>query len=403
MRYAAAQLATRTIDLALDVGDATSWVWHRTAPWVGALPQVRVADAARETLKGLRLTHTRPDYMIPDVEEVVVTATPFCDLLQFRREGWQDRPRVLVVAALSGHFATLTRETIEALLDLGHDVYVTDWRNARDVPVSEGRFGLDEYIDVVIDFLRHFEDGGHVVAVCQSAPAVLAAVAVMSQQDDPTVPHSMTLMAGPVDTRRGETSVTRAALRLPRVWFEKGVIMRVPPPHAGVDRLVYPGFLQVNAFVSMNATRHARAHLDIFRAYLRREEADSERSRRFYAEYFAVLDATAEFYTETVERIFRGHDLPEGRFTHHDRLVDPSAITRPRLLTVEGENDDMCAPGQTVAAHDLCTSIPAERRDHLLQAGVGHYGVFSGTTWREQIAPRIAATIAASDDTAVAA
>lgn len=396
MRYVAYDLSSSMTDLSLQVGDTTSWLWRSTVPWVERLPQVRLAEAARETVKGIRLTHTRPDFMIPDVREVVVDAMPFGDLLHFERDGNEDGPPVIVVAALSGHFATLARDTVEGLLDTGHDVYVTDWRNARDVPLADGRFGLDEYVDYLLRWVRRFDGDVHLVGVCQSAPAVLTAVSLLSQDDDPAVPRSMTLMAGPVDTRRGTTRVTDVAGRLPKAWFERAVIMRVPPPHAGVGRRVYPGFLQVGAFMSMNAGRHRSAQFDIFRAYLRKQEAETERSRQFYAEYFAVLDATAEFYVDTVERIFRRHELPLGTATHHGRSVDPSAITRTRLLTVEGENDDMCGPGQTEGAQDLCTSLSDDQREHHVQEGVGHYGVFSGSGWREGILPRVAATIAAA-------
>lgn len=394
MRYAAYQLSSSMTDLSLDIGATSSWLMHRL-PLVGRLPQVRLADAARETLRGLQLTHTRPEYGIPDCREVVVDRAPFADLLRFERDDSDDKPPVIVVAALSGHYATLVRETIESLLE-DHDVYVSDWKNARDVPVEDGRFGLDEYIDYVMRWLRRFDGEAHIVAVCQSAPAVLSAVAVLAADDDPGVPRSMTLMAGPIDTRRGATKVNDYAGRLPAAYFEKVAIMEVPPPHKGVGRRVYPGFLQVGAFMTMNADRHRKAHVDIFKGHLLGRLDESARSREFYAEYFAVLDSTEEFYLETVERIFRHHELPEGRFTHRERLVDPSAITATRLLTIEGANDDMCAPGQTEAAHDLCTSLPEDMRDHHVQEGVGHYGVFSGSAWRTQIAPRVTAHIAAA-------
>ncbi|MBL6936421.1 MAG: polyhydroxyalkanoate depolymerase [Alphaproteobacteria bacterium] len=362
-------------------------------------------SAAAEIVNRAQLIHDRPDYgidtvtcegrVVPVREEAALT-TPFGTLLRFAKETNVEQPRVLIVAPMAGHFATLLRNTAKTMLS-EHDVYITDWHNARDVPLSAGRFGLDEYIDHVIRFFEHIGPGAHVVAVCQPCAALLATVAVMAQSDHPCQPRSMTLMAGPVDTRINPTAVNELATGHPIEWFEKNLITPVPRRYAGAHRRVYPGFVQVSAFLSMNLPRHVRAHLDLFEHIRKGEDAKAEANRKFYDEYFSVADLPAEFYLETVRRVFQEFHLPRGLFTHRDRRVEPAAIRKTALLTVEGERDDICSVGQTLAAHDLCVSIKPFRKKHYVQAGVGHYGVFSGTRWQTQIYPIVRNMILANN------
>ncbi len=358
---------------------------------------MRAAAATAELFCHTRLTHERPPYEIAHVTvgerqvEVVEEAaflTPFGTLLHFRKDTNAVQPRVLVVAPMAGHFATLVRDTVRTLLP-EHDVFVTDWHNARDISRHAGRFGLDEYIAHIIRFFEAIGPGAHVVGVCQPCNALLATVALMEEMDNDAIPRSMTLMAGPVDTRINPTKVNQLATSYPIEWFERNLIAVVPERYRGARRRVYPGFVQLSAFLSMNLPRHIRAHLDLFEHLAKGEEEKAELTRRFYGEYFAVLDLPAEFYLETVERVFQQHHLARGLFEWRGRRVDARAISRTALLTVEGEKDDICAPGQTLAAHDLCVSIKPHRKQHLLQAGVGHYGVFSGSRWRHEIYPEV--------------
>ncbi|KAF0132815.1 MAG: polyhydroxyalkanoate depolymerase [Xanthobacteraceae bacterium] len=350
-------------------------------------------------------THARPDYGITrvmvgnreaEVTEVPVHRTPFGTLLNFRKDVTINQPKVLLVAPLSGHFATLLRNTAKTLLQ-DHDVFVTDWHNARDVPWTAGRFGFDEYVEHLIDFLHVMGPDSHVVAVCQPCVQALAAASVMAQADDPLQPRSLTLMAGPVDVRINPTKVNELAFNHPYEWFEKNLISTVPLPHAGAGRRVYPGFLQLTAFLSMNRDRHIRSHLDMHGHIARGETEKAEAIRTFYEEYFAVLDLTAEFYLETIDRVFQRALLPKGELTYKGRPVDPSAIRRTALLTVEGERDDICSIGQTVAAHDLVPKLKPFRKRHHMQAGVGHYGVFSGRKWEGQVYPIVRNMILASE------
>lgn len=343
------------------------------------------------------LTHQRPEFGIPSVTladrqvgvvEEAADDTPFATLLHFRKDSDAVQPRVLLVAPMSGHFATLLRGTVAVMLP-EHDVYITDWKNARDVPLSAGRFGFDEFIDHIIRFLEVLGPGSHVIAVCQPAVAVLAAVALMAEAGNPAQPRSMTLMAGPIDTRVNPTKVNQLAKSRPIEWFERRLIGSVPWRYPGAWRHVYPGFLQLAAFMNMNLDRHISAHIRQLRALLAGDAAAVEAHRRFYDEYFAVMDLTAEFYLETVQRIFQTHDLPLGRLTWHGNAVRPGAIRRTALLTVEGERDDICAIGQTLAALELCNRISVARKQNHLQTGVGHYGVFSGKRWSQEIYPRV--------------
>jgi poly(3-hydroxybutyrate) depolymerase len=355
----------------------------------------RHVGAAMELLSRFQLTHTRPEFGIASVpvgnREVPVTERialdlPFGRLLHFAKDVDTAQPRVLVVAPLSGHFATLLRNTVATLLR-DHDVYITDWVNARDVPLAAGRFGVDDYVDYVIRFLEAIGPGAHVLAVCQPCVQSLAAVAVMSEDRNPATPRSMTLMAGPIDTRESPTEVNALAHSRPLAWFANNVIGRVPGRYKGAGRRVYPGFVQLSAFVAMNADRHRKAHQRLYEHLVRGEIEEARRIKAFYDEYFAVLDLTEEFYLETIERVFQSAELAEGRFAYRDRTVDCAAIRHTALLTVEGGRDDICALGQTAAAHDLCRSLRPHLRRHHLQANVGHYGVFSGKRWEREIYP----------------
>jgi len=350
-------------------------------------------------------THARPDYDITrvivgnreaEVTEVPVHKTPFGTLLNFRKDVAVNQPKVLLVAPLSGHFATLLRNTAKTLLQ-DHDVFITDWHNARDVPWSAGRFGFDEYVEHLIDFLHVMGPDSHVVAVCQPCVQALVATSVMAQADDPLQPRSLTLMAGPVDVRINPTKVNELAFNHPYEWFEKNLISTVPLPHAGAGRRVYPGFLQLTAFLSMNRDRHIRSHLDMHGHIARGETEKAEAIRTFYEEYFAVLDLTAEFYLETIDKVFQRALLPKGELTYKGRPVEPAAIRKTALLTVEGERDDICSIGQTVAAHDLVPKLKPFRKRHHMQAGVGHYGVFSGRKWEGQVYPIVRNMILASE------
>ena len=354
-----------------------------------------------DVLSRMRLTHTRPPYGIERVmvdgqevavHEAPVLIAPFGTLLHFRKHTRAEQPKVLVAAPLSGHFATLLRETVHTLLR-DHDVYITDWHNARDVPLWHGGFGLDDYTRQLMAFLEHIGPGVNLVAVCQPCVAALAATALMAEDDNPATPRSLTLMAGPVDCRVNPTAVNKLATDRPIDWFRRNLISRVPWPHAGMMRRVYPGFLQLTAFMSMNAQRHRKQFELLYQHLVDGEMAQANAIRSFYDEYFAVNDLPAEFYLETVERVFQTYDLPRGELTVGERKVNPAAIRRTVLLTVEGERDDICSVGQTVAAQDLCTGIRPYLKNHHLQAGVGHYGVFSGSKWNQQIYPRVRETI----------
>jgi poly(3-hydroxybutyrate) depolymerase len=318
---------------------------------------------------------------------------PFCHLLHFERAfehaPKRPQPKILIVAPMSGHYATLLRGTVEAFLP-SHDVYITDWADARMVPLSDGRFDLDDYIDYVISILHRLRGDCNVVAVCQPSVPVLAAAALMEAANDAYAPRSIILMGGPIDTRVNPTAVNMLAQERGVEWFRRNVITKVPFPHPGVMRDVYPGFLQLNGFVSMNLDRHLDAHRDLFFNLVRGDGDSAQKHREFYDEYLAVMDLAAEFYLQTVETVFVRHALPKGEMMHRGRAVDPSKIRNAALLTIEGERDDISGVGQTEAAHKLCVNIPADRKAHYLQLGVGHYGVFNGSRYRAEIAPRIA-------------
>ncbi|HEY4736896.1 MAG TPA: polyhydroxyalkanoate depolymerase [Xanthobacteraceae bacterium] len=341
-------------------------------------------------------THTRPDYGICEivtgsglslpVSEKEVLATPFCGLRRFSREGGENDPRVLLVAPMSGHFATLLRGTIRTLLH-HHQVYVTDWRNVRDIPLEHGSFGFEDFVQHLVDFINFLGPQAHVVAVCQPAVPALTAVAAMAQNDDSDQPASLTLMAGPIDARVSPTKVNELATSKPIEWFKDKMIGVAPRSLGGAGRRVYPGFLQVAAFMSMNVERHSKAFVDLFKSRIDGDFEKANQIRDFYKEYFAIMDLDAKFYLETVELVFQKHSLPQGKLYFRGQLVEPRAIRKTALLTIEGERDDICAVGQTVAAHDLCSGLRPYMKSHVLQPDVGHYGVFSGRRWETQIYP----------------
>jgi poly(3-hydroxybutyrate) depolymerase len=374
-------------------------------PLVAGHPAIRNLSAAYELIARAGLTHTRPPFGIAsvvvgnrevEVREEAAHSTPFGTLLHFKKDIASTQPRVLMVAPLSGHFATLLRATVVTMLP-EHDVYITDWHNARDIPLTAGRFGCDEYVDHLIKFLEVLGPGTHVIAVCQPCVAALAAAAVMAQAQNPAQPRSMTLMAGPIDTRVNPSKVNTLAKTRSIEWFERTLTAMVPLRYPGAFRRVYPGFVQLAAFMSMNIERHVRAHRQLYENIANGEIEKAAMIKAFYDEYFAVLDLTAEFYLETVRIIFQDHALPLGRLTWHGEPVDPSAIRRTMLLTVEGERDDICSVGQTVAAHDLCGKLRPYMKRHHMQAGVGHYGVFSGKRWENQVYPLVKNAILSSD------
>ena len=358
--------------------------------------------AAAELFERTTRIYGRPDWRIDHTTVVgervpvhieTVWERPFCRLLHFRRAferaPRRPQPKLLIVAPMSGHYATLLRGTVEAFLP-NHEVYITDWRNARQVPVADGRFDLDDYIDYVVSILHRLGGDTHVVAVCQPSVPVLAAVALMEADKDPAVPLSMVLMGGPIDTRVNPNAVNRLAESRGLDWFRSHVISKVPFPHPGCMRDVYPGFLQLHGFVSMNLDRHLEAHRNLFTHLVKGDGDSAQKHREFYDEYLAVMDLTAEFYLQTVDTVFIRHALPKGEMHHRGRPVDPGKITRVALMTIEGEHDDISAVGQTEAAHRLCVNIPAANKVHYLQPDVGHYGVFNGSRFRAEIAPRIA-------------
>lgn len=357
--------------------------------------------AAAEVFERSTRRYGKPDWQIEDtivggehvpVHIKTVWERPFCNLLHFERAfehpPRRPQPKLLLVAPMSGHYATLLRGTVEAFLP-NHDVYITEWIDARLVPVSEGRFDLDDYIDYIVSMLHRLGGDCHVIGVCQPSVPVLAAIARMESENDPYVPHSMVLMGGPIDTRINPTSVNKLAEERGTDWFRHNVITKVPFPHPGMMRDVYPGFLQLHGFVSMNLDRHLDAHKELFFNLVKGDGDSAQKHREFYDEYLAVMDLTAEFYLQTVDTVFVRHALPRGEMTHRGIKVDPSAIRKCALLTVEGENDDISGVGQTEAAHRLCTHIPPEKKAHYLQPDVGHYGVFNGSRFRAEIAPRI--------------
>jgi poly(3-hydroxybutyrate) depolymerase len=384
------------------LADATRLFFKNPANPLSYTTYGRTMAATAELFERSTRIYGRPEWRITSTlvggERVPVMPTvawqrPFCRLLHFERifehRPQRPQPRLLIVAPMSGHYPTLLRGTVEAFLP-NHDVYITDWVDAKMVPLTEGPFDLDDYIDYVIGMLHALGGDVHVIAVCQPSVPVLAAVALMEADDDPCVPTSMVLMGGPIDTRVNPTVVNDLAQQRGTEWFHRHVITKVPFPNPGFMRDVYPGFLQLNGFMSMNLARHIEAHKELFLHLVRGDGDSAAKHKEFYDEYLAVMDLAAEFYLQTVETVFVRHALPDGEMTHRGRLVDPRCIRNVGLLTIEGEHDDISGVGQAEAVHRLCCNIPAERKVHWLQPGVGHYGVFNGSRFRAEIAPRIA-------------
>lgn len=391
--------------------DSVSQLYTNPYSPLAYTPFANRVSAGLELLHRLGKEYEKPDFEIDEttidgqpvsVVERIEIARPFCRLIKFERllpaglRKRQSDPTVLVFAPLSGHHATLLRDTVRALLP-HHNVFVTDWVDARMVPISEGPFHLDDYVGYAIDFIRHLGPKVHLISVCQPTVPVLAAVSIMAELRDPHLPLSMTMMGGPIDTRRSPTEVNALAQRRSFVWFERNLIYRVPGRYPGAGRQVYPGFLQHAGFVAMNPDRHLNSHWDFYLDLVRGDMEDAEGHRRFYDEYNAVLDLPAEYYLETIRTVFQQHALPLGKwdvlFEGQTFRVDPSAIQSVALFTIEGELDDISGSGQTQAAHDLCTRIPREWQRHLTVEGAGHYGIFSGRRWRERICPEVRAFI----------
>lgn len=376
----ASAMATATLDL---------------APELRNIRAMRRFGAFSDVIGGAQLTHTRPAFDIDSVDvngtvvpvtETVSLRTPFASLAHFEKALGPRQPPVLLIAPMSGHFATLVAPTIRSLLE-HHDVYVTDWHNARDVPTVHGRFGMNEYVEHLIDFLRHMGPGVHIVAVCQPCVPAVMATSILAEDDDPCQPSTLTLMAGPIDARINPTQVNVAATQRSLEWYRRRCIDAVPRHYAGAGRRVYPGFMQAGAFISMNPQRHVDSHRGIYRSLSAGDVAEAATAQAFYREYFAVMDMDAEFYLDNVSAVFQDYLLAKGQMTFRGRPVRPSAVTRTALLTVEGERDDICAPGQTRAASRLFTGLRPDQREHHLQPGAGHYGVFSGKRWRAETYP----------------
>lgn len=372
-------------------------------------PQARVMSAACGVFESLTRRYGKPEFAIDEIEidgvpvkvrEDVTARRTFCRLLHFMRDpeitAKRNDPKVLLIAPLSGHYATLLRGTVRALLPQ-HDVYITDWVDARDVPLYEGDFGLDDFIDYILAFLHLIGPNTHVIAVCQPSVPALAATAILAAADDPATPRSLTLMGGPIDTRIAPSAVNRLAEQRSLAWFENNIVAHVPFPNAGFMRKVYPGFMQLTGFMTMNLQRHANAHVELFQHLIRGDDDSVRQHNDFYEEYLAVMDLPALFYLETIERVFQEHALPRRIFQHRGMLVDCSAIKKTALFTVEGERDDICGVGQTSAAHFICPNIPSGHRQLYVQPGVGHYGVFNGSRFRREILPRLTAWIRTAD------
>jgi poly(3-hydroxybutyrate) depolymerase len=361
------------------------WFGHPFSPFI-YVPHAKRFAASSDLFLRITERYEKPEWNIPEAQPEVVLEKPFCNLVHFKSKKKNAR-KVLVVAPLSGHHATLLRDTVSTLL-VEHDVWISDWVNARLVPLTAGPFHLADYVDYVRDWIRFLSPDVHVISVCQPTVPVLAAVSLMSSHQEP-VPKTMVMMGGPIDARRSPTAVNNLARQKPYSWFEQHVIERVPSKYPGYMRRVYPGFLQHLGFVAMNPDRHLNAHVDYYHKLIAGDGESAAAHRRFYDEYNAVLDMPAEYYLDTVKMVFQDYALPKGRMYLREELVRPQAIRDTALLTVEGELDDISGNGQTEAAHQLCLNIPRERRMHYVAAGVGHYGIFSGRRWREMIFPRV--------------
>ena len=380
--------------------DAMKFAYANPSNPMTNTPMGRAMSAGLEVFERSTRRYAKPDFGIETtdlksgtvaVEENVVWSKSFCDLIHFNRElpaKHKKQPKILIVAPMSGHYATLLRGTVETLLPSA-EVYITDWTDARIVPRSDGSFDLDDYVDYLIDMFNTLGPDTHVMAVCQPSVPVLAAIAIMEARKDENIPRSMTLMGGPIDTRINPTGVNEMAESKPLSWFKDNVIMTVPWSLKGAGRRVYPGFLQLTGFMSMNLDKHVEAQQGFFLNMVKGDGETAEKHRDFYDEYRAVMDLTEEFYLQTVDVVFIKHSLPKGEMTHRGALIDTKAIKHCALLTIEGENDDISGVGQTEAAQTICPNIPDDKRHHYVQPNVGHYGVFNGSRFRSDIAPLI--------------
>lgn len=401
MHYYAYELAHTIVRPLRFTAEAVKYCVESPFNPISATPLGRIISAACEVFENVTRRYGKPQFSLKETKvcgvrvpltEEIVLAKPFCNLIHFRREfdvpQPKPDPKVLIIAPMSGHYATLLRGTVASMTE-EHDVYVTDWADAREVPIIEGEFNLDSFIDYAIEFIQFLGPDTHVMAVCQPAVPALAATAIMAQRNDPLQPASLTLMGGPIDTRRNPTKVNELARTRSLAWFEQNVIDYVPFPHPGIMRRVYPGFMQLTGFMTMNLERHMNAHVGLFNDLIKGDCDSVKQHQDFYEEYLAVMDLTAEFYLQTVKTVFQDHALPRATMMHHNTLVDCTAIRKTALITIEGERDDICGLGQTEAAHALCPNVADDERFHYVQPGVGHYGVFNGTRWRTEIQPRI--------------
>ena len=408
--YQAYEMAHLAVAPARALSDATKFLFKNPMNPLTHTPFGRNMAAGAELFERLTRRYGKPAFDLPktyiDGREVAITEEivwqkPFCKVVRFAREGLSKDTRLLIVAPMSGHYATLLRGTVEAFLPY-YDVYITDWTDARMVPLAAGSFNLDDYIDYLIQICQHLAPdapgaGLHTLGVCQPSVPLIAATALMSSHGDPSVPASMTLMGGPIDTRRSPTAVNTLAQERGTNWFRRNCIHSVPFPYPGVGREVYPGFQQLSGFMAMNLDRHVNAHVDMFNHLVEGDGDSAEKHRDFYDEYLAVMDLDADYYMQTIETVFVQHYLPKGEMKHRGELVDLTAIRKTGLMTVEGEKDDISGVGQTLAAQELCINIPPQMKVHHLQTSVGHYGVFNGSRYRKEIAPRIRQFIADLD------
>ena len=377
------------------------YAYHNPMNPLSYTPMGRGMAAASELMERMTMRYAKPDFGLTEtvvdgktyeIDQRIVEERPFCNLIHFRKKGARSSslhlPKMLIVAPMSGHYATLLRGTVEALLPFT-DVYITDWVDARNIPTVVGKFDLDDYIQYVIDYLRLLGRDTHVMAVCQPAVPVLAAVSIMSANKDPNVPRSMTLIGGPIDTREAPTEVNRTAKEKPLSWFEQNVVTRVPGNYPGFMRRVYPGFLQLTGFMTLNLERHIGAHMDLFKHLVQGDGENVNQHKKFYNEYLSVMDMPAEFYLQTIDVVFQRHALPKGEMKWRGARVDPGTITDTAVLTLEGERDDISGVGQTKATHKLLTKLAQSKQKYHLQKGVGHYGLFNGRRFREEIVPII--------------
>ena len=384
MLAGASAMANFSADLLHNPANPFSY-WNGSTEMASAL-EVFAHAAAPRGKPAFGLTSTVVDGRTVAVHEEVVLRRPFGQLRRFVRAGVEGGPRLLIVAPMSGHYATLLRGTVERMLSFA-DVYITDWRDARDVPLADGTFDLDDYIDYLIAFMTEIGPGAHMLAVCQPSVPCYAAACLMSADNHPCRPRTLTMMGGPIDTREAPTAVNTVATQRPFAWFEQNAIQTVPAPYAGAGRHVYPGFLQLTGFLSMNLGSHLMSHWGMFRHLVQGDNDGAAATKAFYDEYRSVCDMAAEFYLQTIDVVFQRHALPKGEMTHRGRRVDPAAITDIALLAIEGERDDISGVGQTKAALTIATSLPDADKHYLLAEGAGHYGIFNGSRWRDRIAP----------------